>query len=98
MAVSRNVFFEIKYSSTISDSNERRATISKAQQYHMVGKSKHIMLTSGAENKFQIRSPYDVSNLGLIFGLSEEQSKNSVLALGRKLLQSAGIHHYYYII
>ena len=52
--MNRNVFFEIKYSPTIVDSNERRATISKAQQFHMAGKSKNILLSSGAESSFEV--------------------------------------------
>lgn len=90
VAVKRNVFFELKYSPAIVNSNERKNTIRRGQQYHLVGKSKNIILSSGATDKFQVRSPNDVSNLGLIFGMSEEQARNSIFGLARKLLLSAG--------
>lgn len=90
VAIKRNVFFEIKYSLAIVDSTNRKNTIRRGQQYHLAGKSKNIILSSGATNRFEVRSPNDVSNLGLIFGMSEEQARNSILGLGRKLLLSAG--------
>lgn len=83
------MFFEIKYSAAIFDASNRRATISKAQRFHMVGKSRNVLLSSEAQSKLMVRSPHDVSNLGLIFGLSEEQAKSSILSLGRKVLLSA---------
>ena len=72
MAIRRNIFFELKYTPTILDANERRATIAKAQQYHMIGKSKGIIISSGATDRFHIRSAYDVACLGFIFGLTAE--------------------------
>lgn len=86
LAIRRNMFFEIKYSPCIIDSSERRATITRAQLYHMVGKSKGIIISSEAKDSFQIRSPYDIASLGLIFGLSEEQAKCAISTMGRKVL------------
>lgn len=86
LAIRRNMFFELKYSPVILDSNERRKTISRGQQYHMVGKSKAIIISSEARDRFQVRSPYDISGLGLIFGLSEEQAKCAISTTGRKVL------------
>lgn len=86
LAIRRNMFFELKYSPIIMDSNDRRKTIARAQQYHMVGKSKCIIISSEAKDRFQIRSPYDISGLGLLFGLSEEQAKCAISTTGRKVL------------
>lgn len=80
------MFFEIKYSPTILDANERRATISRAQQCHMVGKSKGIIISSGATDRFHVRSPFDVACLGYIFGLSEEQGRAGVSSMCKNLL------------
>lgn len=71
------------------DDGDRRATITRAQQYHMVGKSRGIILTSEAKERFQVRSPYDVACLGFIFGLSEEQGRCSVSTLSKRVLLSA---------
>lgn len=89
LAIRRNMFFELKYSPTIIDDNERRATITRAQQYHMIGKSRGIILTSEAKDSFHVRNPYDVACLGYIFGLSEEQGRCATSTLGRKCLLAA---------
>lgn len=89
LAIRRNLFFEIKYSPAIIDSNQRRATITRAQQYHMIGKSKGIIISSEATDRFHVRSPYCISSLGLIFGLSEEQAKCAISKMGRKVLIAA---------
>ncbi|CRK96528.1 CLUMA_CG010053, isoform A [Clunio marinus] len=89
LAIRRNMFFELKYSPVIVDASERRATISRAQQYHMVGKSKGILISSEAADRFNIRSPYDISSLGIIFGLSEEQAKCSISTTARKVFVAA---------
>jgi len=89
LAIRRNMFFELKYSPAIIDSNQRRATITRAQQYHMIGKSKGIIISSEATDRFHVRSPYCISSLGLIFGLSEEQAKCAISKMGRKVLIAA---------
>lgn len=89
LAIRRNMFFELKYSPTIIDSSIRRATITRAHQYHMSGKSKAIIISSEATDRFHIRNPCGISSLGLIFGLSEEQSKCAISNMGRKVLVAA---------
>ncbi|XP_053696047.1 ribonuclease P protein subunit p30 [Sabethes cyaneus] len=89
LAVSRNIMFEIKYAPAIASSNDRKGTISRAHRYHSYGKSKNVIISSEARHRFQVRGPYDVANLGLIFGLSEEQSKYAILGAPRKLLIAA---------
>lgn len=85
-AVTRNIYFEIKYAPAIIDSGERKSTIMRSHKYRDLGKSRNILLSSGAMEKFQLRSPYDVANLGWIFGLSEEQSKEAIRGKPRKVL------------
>lgn len=83
------MFFEIKYTPTILDASERRATITRSQQYHMIGKSRGIIISSGATDKFHIRSPFDVACLGYIFGLTEEQGRAGISSMCKKLLVAA---------
>ncbi|XP_029727621.1 ribonuclease P protein subunit p30 [Aedes albopictus] len=89
VAVNRNIMFEIKYAPAIVNSNDRKDIINRAHKYHSYGKSKNVIISSEARDRFQVRGPYDIANLGLIFGLSEEQSKNAILALPRKVLINA---------
>uniref|UniRef100_A0A182ST08 Uncharacterized protein n=1 Tax=Anopheles maculatus TaxID=74869 RepID=A0A182ST08_9DIPT len=89
LAVDRNIAFELKYAPAIVSSNDRKGTITRAHRYHSYGKSKNVIISSGAKNPFQLRSPYDIANLGLIFGLSEEQSKESIRGVPNRILLSA---------
>jgi ribonuclease P/MRP protein subunit RPP1 len=89
LAIRRNLFFELKYSPMIVNDSERRATITRAQQYHMIGKSRGILVTSEATDSFQVRSPHDVGCLGFILGLSEEQGRCAVSTVGRQVLLAA---------
>ncbi|XP_055598595.1 ribonuclease P protein subunit p30 [Uranotaenia lowii] len=94
VAVNRGIMFEIKYAPAIVDSSDRKDLINRANRYHSYGKSKNVIISSEARNRFQVRGPYDIANLGLIFGLSEEQSKNAILALPRKILIAAETRRY----
>lgn len=89
LAVERGLSFEIMYTPAIRDSTARKNVIQLAHFYHAFGKSKHIVISSGAASPFHVRGPYDVINLGLLFGLSEEQSKGAITTACRFLLIKA---------
>ncbi|XP_014034368.1 ribonuclease P protein subunit p30 isoform X2 [Salmo salar] len=38
----------------------------------------NLIVTSGAERPLELRGPYDIANLGLLFGLSEEDGKAAI--------------------
>lgn len=63
MAARRGIYFEIPYAPAIRNSNQRRDIISVAQNIVSHRKPKTIVITGGALNPFQVRSPYDVANL-----------------------------------
>uniref|UniRef100_A0A8C9DLX4 Ribonuclease P/MRP subunit p30 n=1 Tax=Prolemur simus TaxID=1328070 RepID=A0A8C9DLX4_PROSS len=67
-AIDRGLGFELVYSPAIKDSTMRRYTISNALNLMQVCKGKSL----------EIRGPYDVANLGLLFGLSESDAKAAV--------------------
>lgn len=77
-AIERGVFFEISYTPAIRDSSMRRYTISNALSLMEVCKGKNVIISSGAEKSLELRGPYDIANLGLLFGLSEGDAKASV--------------------
>ncbi|TDG44502.1 hypothetical protein AWZ03_009080 [Drosophila navojoa] len=89
IAVRRGMFFELKYAPAIADSNNRKDMIKVAQNYCTKGKSKNIIFSSGALHEFQLRGPYDVANLSYIFGLSENQGKNTIDRFCRQLFLRA---------
>lgn len=63
MAARRGIYFEIQYAPAIRNSNQRKDVIVVAQNIVSHRKAKSIMMSGGALNPFQVRSPYDVANL-----------------------------------
>ncbi|KAK3908992.1 Ribonuclease P protein subunit p30 [Frankliniella fusca] len=89
MAVDKGMWFELPYALAVLDSSARRNLIEAGHLYHAFGKSKNILLSSGAENPMQIRGPYDVINMSLLLGLSEEQAKSALTNAGKSVLLRA---------
>uniref|UniRef100_A0A4W5R1S8 Ribonuclease P protein subunit p30 n=1 Tax=Hucho hucho TaxID=62062 RepID=A0A4W5R1S8_9TELE len=67
-AIERGVFFEVSYTPAIRDSTMRRHTIANALNLMEACKGKPL----------ELRGPYDIANLGLLFGLSEEEGKAAI--------------------
>lgn len=63
VAVAKNIHFEITYAPAIIDSTSRKNIISKSHRYHAYGKSKNVILSSGAGSIIFVRGPYDIINL-----------------------------------
>ncbi|XP_022173415.1 ribonuclease P protein subunit p30-like [Myzus persicae] len=98
IAVEKNIYFEISYCPMLFNSNTRQDTFTLAHLLHIKGKSKNLIITSGAANKLDIRNPHDVMNLGILLGLSRKLSTKSITqgcysiilkSYGRKLGKSA---------
>ena len=89
MALDKGIWFELPYASAVLDSSARRNLIDAGHQYHAFGKSKNILISSGAENPLQVRGPYDIINLGLLLGLSGEQARSSITNAGRSVVLRA---------
>ncbi|XP_050529596.1 ribonuclease P protein subunit p30 [Daktulosphaira vitifoliae] len=78
VAVEKNIHFEICYGPMLRHVFTRQDTITLAHLLHIKGKSKNIIVSSAANLRTDIRNPYDIINLGLLFGLSKKQSKDSI--------------------
>lgn len=89
MAAEKGMWFELPYALAVLDSNARRNLIEAGHLYHAFGKSKNILISSGAENPMQVRGPYDVINMSLLLGLSEEQAKSAITNAGKSVLLRA---------
>ncbi|OCT71781.1 hypothetical protein XELAEV_18034759mg [Xenopus laevis] len=77
-AIQRGIFFELVYTPAIKDSTLRRYTISNALSLMQVCKGKNIIISSGAERALEMRGPYDIATLGLLFGLTEGIAKAAI--------------------
>ncbi|XP_030631598.1 ribonuclease P protein subunit p30 [Chanos chanos] len=85
-AIERGVFFEICYTPAIRDSTMRKYTIANALCLMEICKGKNVILSSAAEKVLELRGPYDIANLGLVFGLSEGDAKAAVSTNCRSVL------------
>ncbi|XP_017537434.1 ribonuclease P protein subunit p30 [Pygocentrus nattereri] len=77
-AIERGVHFEISYTAAIRDSTMKKYTIANAINLMTTCKGKNVIVASGAEAPLEMRGPYDIANLGLVFGLSEGDAKAAV--------------------
>uniref|UniRef100_A0A1A9WW04 Uncharacterized protein n=1 Tax=Glossina brevipalpis TaxID=37001 RepID=A0A1A9WW04_9MUSC len=89
LAIKRGIYFEIKYSPCIANTTVRKDMIKVAHNYFVKGKSKNIIISSGANNTFELRGPEDVTNLAFIFSLSKDQAKCAINRFGRQLFLRA---------
>ncbi|XP_076439526.1 ribonuclease P protein subunit p30-like [Babylonia areolata] len=89
LAMERGIHFEILYSPAVRDSSFRQNTISSALKLCSICKGKNLIISSGCEKAIEMRGPYDIINLGLLFGLSQAQSKNAISRNCRAVLKHA---------
>lgn len=99
-AIDRGIFFETCYAAAIRDSITRRYTIANAICLMEICKGKNVIVSSGAERQLELRGPYDIANLGLVFSLSEGDAKaavstncRSVLLHGETRATASGVIH-----
>eukprot|EP00054_Salpingoeca_dolichothecata_P021933 m.142048 g.142048 ORF g.142048 m.142048 type:complete len:118 (+) comp24169_c0_seq2:249-602(+) len=68
------------------DASARRQLICNVVGLVNVTKGKNIIFTSQATNALRLRSPYDIMNLGRLFGLNQAVSKMAVSTNCRAVL------------
>nr|CAI5864661.1 unnamed protein product [Callosobruchus analis] len=61
--VDRGYHFELQYAPAILHSTKRKNLIHAAHLFHMFGKSRNIIISSGADRLDLLRGPYDIINL-----------------------------------
>lgn len=77
-AISRGVHFEIVYAPMIRDASARRSTITNANLLVELCRGKNVVISSGTNKAVEVRGPYDVSHLGVMFGLTPQQARQAV--------------------
>lgn len=80
VAVARGIKIEICYapSTRQGDNNTRRNLISNAASLYRATRGKGIIISSGAQDALECRSPYDISNLATLWGFTQEKGKLAV--------------------
>jgi len=95
-AIGKNVFFEILYSDFIKDNTKRSIFISNVLQLFEVTKGKNIIISSGADNYFDHRSPFDITTLfETIFEMKTDLIKKMVSENCEKVLIKAVQRKYF---
>ncbi|XP_054622956.1 ribonuclease P protein subunit p30 [Dunckerocampus dactyliophorus] len=85
-AVERGVVFEVSYAAAIRDATMRRYTIANAVSLTETCKGKNVIVSSAAEKPLELRGPYDIINLSMLFGLSDGDAGKAVSSTCRSVL------------
>lgn len=73
----QGIHFEICYGPALRDTNSRRNTFSNAASLTRATNGKQIVLSSGARNVIELRGARDMINLGILFGMPQEEAHNA---------------------
>ena len=89
-AIQRGIRFEICYSPGITHgSDARRNLISGATALIRATRGRGIIISSEAKSALGLRGPWDVVNLAVVWGISQERGKEAVCEEARKVIQLA---------
>ncbi|CBQ73525.1 related to Ribonuclease P protein subunit p30 [Sporisorium reilianum SRZ2] len=79
-ALENGVQFEITYAQAVGDdaTKARRNLISGARDLLRVTNGKGVFFSSGATHALSLRAPYDVINLGAIFGMNASAARDAI--------------------
>ncbi|KAJ5078880.1 ribonuclease p subunit p30 [Anaeramoeba ignava] len=89
-AIRNGIFFEIRYSSLLGETQIRRKAMNNILNIIKYTKGKNIIFSSGTSSLMELRGPYDIMNLGTLFDLPFEKGKLSI----SKNCESAISHGY----
>ncbi|EGC40407.1 hypothetical protein DICPUDRAFT_25197 [Dictyostelium purpureum] len=76
-AIAKGIFLELLYTNVFHD-KDRPAFFNMISSLVRSSFGKNIILSSSGKSQTTLRSPYDISNLGHLFGLTFDQAKASV--------------------
>ncbi|CAF2973084.1 unnamed protein product [Rotaria sp. Silwood2] len=76
----RGITFELIYSNALRDTFERRNLLAfgRSLATNIFKHGQSIVFSSNAKNSLQIRSPYDMMEIGQLFGFNEEISRKII--------------------
>ena len=77
-AVDRGICFELSYASCIRSTNLRQYVLANSLELIRKSHGKGIIFTSNAQHYMEIRGPQDIANLGLVFGLKNDQASKAI--------------------
>lgn len=79
VAQERGIHFEISIGPGLRTStNAKQSLIAYARKIVRATKGKNVILSVGALKSSEVRGPYDIMNLGVLFGMNQSQARNAV--------------------
>jgi ribonuclease P/MRP protein subunit RPP1 len=91
-AVDKGIFFEVNIASILKDSLSRRHLIANVGQLVRATRGRNLIFSSGATSAMLLRGPYDLVNLGSIFGIEGALLKRSLSENPRATILHAGAY------
>lgn len=88
-AIQRGIYFEINYSPCIRSSDSRKNVISNCLSLIRASRGKNIIISSEMRQIMEIRGPYDVMNIAVLFGLNPSESRKCLIDNCKKVIRHA---------
>jgi ribonuclease P/MRP protein subunit RPP1 len=77
-AIARGIYFDIQYSPLFSSPSTKKNWVSNTAALVRASQGKNLVISSGAESAIHMRSPTDIANLCILFGLKPQAAKESM--------------------
>ncbi|CDW56318.1 hemK methyltransferase family [Trichuris trichiura] len=88
-AVRAGKMVEISYKPALTDSFQRVDSIAHGSRLFSAAGRDGIILTSRASRPIELRGPYDVINIGYLFGMTTMEARHAISVVPKKLLLRA---------
>ncbi|OZJ02403.1 hypothetical protein BZG36_04852 [Bifiguratus adelaidae] len=85
-AIQRGLHFEITYGAGVRDQAARRHLFTNAQALIRATRGKHLIISSEAQKALEVKGPYDVINLGTLFGLNQAVARSTLTSNCRAVI------------
>uniref|UniRef100_A0A7S1F673 Uncharacterized protein n=1 Tax=Noctiluca scintillans TaxID=2966 RepID=A0A7S1F673_NOCSC len=87
----RGGFFEIEFAPMVRDTARRRQLLTNVAHLLHATKGKGVVLSSGAADNMEMRSPADLVNFAAVLGLRGERARKSLSTNPLRVLQKAAL-------
>ncbi|KAJ2761098.1 RNA-binding RNA processing protein rpp1, partial [Coemansia nantahalensis] len=88
-ALAQGLALEISYQPALAGSATRQQWVCNAAGIARATRGKNVVWTSGARQALDLRTPYDIANLGEVLQLNSDLSKRALSANARAALLHA---------
>mmetsp|Transcript_72948 Transcript_72948/g.237139 ORF Transcript_72948/g.237139 Transcript_72948/m.237139 type:complete len:127 (-) Transcript_72948:356-736(-) len=83
----RGCIFEVELAPALRDAGRRRMLLANVEQLFHHTRGRHVLLSSGAADAMEMRSPHDLANFAAVLGVRGALGLKSVSELPYRALQ-----------